>query len=118
LPLDYEPVREYVAKGQSIFAFEREGDCAVCGGDQAPGEGLYAVCTNTGCEAVGHLSCWSRHILSGEATADDTVLPRRGNCPKCGGQVRWEDMMKELTLRARGQKDVDKLLRKRRKAKA
>ncbi len=57
LPLDYAPAGDYVAKGQSIFSFEREGNCAICDGSQAPGQGLYAVCTNETCEAVGHVAC-------------------------------------------------------------
>jgi len=118
LPLDYAPIRDYVGKGQSIFEFEREGDCVVCGERQAPEEGLYALCTNDGCEGVGHLSCWSRHLLREETGAGDSILPREGRCPSCHGEVRWDDMMKELTLRMRGQKDVEKLLKKPRGAKA
>lgn len=112
LPLDYAPLRDYVAKTQSIFTFEREGDCVVCGEQQNPDEGLYAVCTNDGCEGVGHLSCWSKHLLGGEPGAGDAILPREGRCPSCDGEVRWDNMMKELTLRDRGQKDVERLLKK------
>lgn len=118
LPLDYAPVRDYVAKGQSIFSFEREGRCVVCSEHQNPGNGLYAVCTNEGCEGVGHLSCWSRHLLAEEMGAShEVILPRQGHCPKCGGEVKWEDLMKELTLRVRGHKEVEKLLKKKRAAK-
>lgn len=116
LPLDYAPVKEYVTKGESIFTFEREGDCVVCGDHMAPGEGLYVVCTNDTCEGVGHLACWSRHLLSTEEDPRDAILPLRGNCPKCGGAVQWGDMMKEVTLRVRGRKDVEKLLKKGRSA--
>lgn len=115
LPLDYEPIKEYVAKGQDIFEFERQGRCVVCREELASGEGLHALCTNTGCDGVAHLSCWSRHFLSaGEA---GSILPIDGQCPKCKGVVRWGDMMRELTLRVRGKKDVEKLLNhKRRRA--
>ncbi len=116
LHLDYAPVKEYVTKGQSVFSFEREGSCVVCCGDQASEEGLYAVCTNETCDGVGHVDCWSRHLLAEEG-AEDTILPVAGHCPKCKGEVRWGDMMKELTLRVRGQKEVEKLLKKRRKGK-
>ena len=122
LPVDYAPMKEYVAKTRSIFEFEREGACVVCGEDLPPGEGLYAVCSGSGCEAVGHLSCWSRHILGKEGEGDGAILPVCGNCPKCKGEVRWGDMMKELSLRVRGPKEVEKLLKepqkRKRKAKA
>lgn len=117
LPVNYAPLKEYVAKTRSIFEFEREGACAVCRGDLPPGEGLYAVCPNTGCEAVGHLSCWSRHML-GKEEGDEAILPVSGRCPGCSGQVTWGEMMKELSLRVRGPKEVEKLLKKPRKRKA
>lgn len=115
LPLGYEPITEYITKGQEIPEFERQGNCVVCREVLPPGEGLHAVCTNTGCSGVGHLSCWSRHLLgAGEA---DNILPLQGRCPKCKEEVHWGVMMTELTLRVRGKKEVEKLLkRKRRRA--
>jgi len=117
LPLDYTPLRDYIAKSQAVFTFEREGDCVICGDHQEPGQGLYAVCTNEGCEGTGHLACWGRHLLSEEAAEDEPILPRAGHCPKCGGSVRWDEMMKELTLRTRGPKEVEKLVKKTKKTK-
>ncbi|CAK7241261.1 MAG: Slx4p interacting protein [Sporothrix thermara] len=124
LPLDYGLMRDYVDKAQDIFTFEREGDCTVCHTALPAGQGLYVVCPNTGCEAVGHLRCWSGHLLAGEAAAaksttkDDGMhrhlVPKRGHCPECGGPVVWGDMMKELTLRMRAPKEVEKLVRAKR----
>jgi structure-specific endonuclease subunit SLX1 len=110
LPLDYGSMKAYVTKTQSIFSFEREGNCVVCRELLPPGEGLYAACSNTGCEGVGHVSCWSQHLL--REIDDDEIMPVSGQCPKCHGDVKWGDMMKELTLRTRGQKLVEKLLKK------
>ncbi|KAI1078713.1 hypothetical protein F5B20DRAFT_201321 [Whalleya microplaca] len=117
LPLDYAPMKDYVAKTQSLYQFEREGDCVVCGEALAPGQGLYATCSSTGCEGTGHVSCWSRHML-GEENGEH-IIPISGHCPRCKGEVVWGDMMKEMSLRMRGAKEVDKLLnKKRRKRKA
>lgn len=113
LPLDYEPIRDYVAKGQEIFESGRQGRCVVCDEELPTGEGLQAVCTNAGCDGVGHLSCWSRHLLGPEDAG--SILPVHGRCPKCDGEVYWGDMMKELTLRVRGEKEVEKLLKKSRR---
>ncbi|GAB1314504.1 Slx4p interacting protein [Madurella fahalii] len=113
LPLDYEPIKDYVAKGQDVFAFERQGNCVVCREAMSPEEGLQALCTNAGCEGVGHLSCWSRHFLA--VREEDSILPVQGRCPKCDKEVLWGDMMKELTLRVRGPKDVEKLLKRKRR---
>ena len=132
MPVDYTPLQDYVDKARDIFTFEREGDCAVCHETLPSGQnGLYAVCPNTSCEAVGHLRCWSGHLLSTEApvSASDTedelvhsvhadrqpLVPVRGYCPACRGPVLWADMMKELTLRLRAPKEVDKLVKAKRK---
>ncbi|KAK1760160.1 hypothetical protein QBC47DRAFT_290992 [Echria macrotheca] len=117
LPLDYEPIKAYVEKGQEIFDFEREGNCVICHTAIESGEGIHAVCSNDGCEGVGHLSCWGQHFLATSSAEEDSdgILPIQGRCPKCSGQVEWGDMMKELTLRTRGQKEVEKLLKTKRK---
>ncbi|TPX09551.1 uncharacterized protein E0L32_009294 [Thyridium curvatum] len=112
LPLDYAPVKGYVAKGRQLFDFEQQGDCVVCEEPMRPDDGLYALCPNDGCDGVGHLRCWSRHMLDKEPrSADEPIIPVQGSCPKCGSDIEWGHMMKELSLRVRGQKEVDKLLR-------
>lgn len=116
LPLDYEPIKDYVIKSQNVFEFEQEGNCVICRDEIISGEGLHAICTNEGCQGVGHLSCWSQHFLPGsDGDGDRNILPLQGQCPKCKGGVHWGDMMKELTLRVRGQKEVEKLLKTKRK---
>ncbi|KAK3685186.1 hypothetical protein B0T22DRAFT_409377 [Podospora appendiculata] len=115
LPLDYEPIKEYVAKAQAVFEFEREGDCVVCRETIDAGRGLHAVCSNKDCEGVGHVTCWSRHLLSASGSGETGILPIHGECPKCHGEVQWGDMMKELTLRLRGGKEVEKLLKTKRR---
>ncbi|KAH6626497.1 structure-specific endonuclease subunit SLX1 [Chaetomium sp. MPI-SDFR-AT-0129] len=114
LPLDYKPMKEYVAKGRDIFEFERQGRCVVCHEEMKTGEGLQALCTNEGCDGVGHITCWGRHFLrtSGET---DEVVPIQGRCPKCKGEVQWGEMMRELTLRLRGGEEVEKLLKEKKK---
>ncbi|KAF4873237.1 Structure-specific endonuclease subunit SLX1 [Colletotrichum siamense] len=115
LPLDHAPMKEYVEKGQSMTSFEREGSCVICKEDLPHGEGLVAICPNDGCEGAGHLSCWGRHFLRREEGALQAVVPIQGRCPQCRGEVRWVDMMKELTLRERGTKEIEALLKKKRK---
>ncbi|KAI0543604.1 GIY-YIG catalytic domain-containing protein [Xylaria curta] len=116
LPLDYAPMKSYVEKTKSLYSFEREGSCVICGENLPHGEGLYATCSNTGCEGTGHVSCWSRHLL-GRNVGED-IIPVAGRCPKCHGEVLWGDMMKEMSLRLRGEKEVEKLLRKPRRKRA
>lgn len=114
LPVDYQPIKPYVEKAQNIVTFERQGDCTHCKTAMEPEQGLYAICPNEGCEAMGHLTCWSEHALLSEGAAKEELIPKACTCPSCGGPVHWGDMMKELTLRTRGQDAVAKLIKKKR----
>ena len=115
LPLDYAPLAPYLGKGQNVTTFEREGSCVVCLQHLEHDKGLYAICPNDECEGMGHVDCWSRHLLRQQGEDDGTVLPVDGRCPKCTGAVKWGDMMRELTLRVRGHKEVEKVLKRSRR---
>ncbi|KAL2889235.1 Structure-specific endonuclease subunit SLX1 [Ceratocystis lukuohia] len=123
IPIDYKPLKDYAEKTRSIFEFERQGCCVFCRGNMKNGEGLYVVCPGVGCEAVGHLDCWAKHGLSSTSTPTNSgehtaMIPIEAQCPGCGKVASWGELMKELSLRVRGAKEVDKLLKKRRSAKA
>ncbi|KAH7250282.1 uncharacterized protein BKA55DRAFT_644601 [Fusarium redolens] len=115
LPLDYAPIKPYVEKAHNVVKFEREGNCIHCHEALESGKGLQPMCPHDGCEAMGHLDCWSKHALKDEPK--ETLLPLSCTCPSCGGKINWSDMMKELTLRVRGPKEVAKLLKKKRRTK-
>lgn len=115
LPLDYSPLKDYVEKAQNVVTFEREGACVHCDEELESAKGLHPMCPNEGCEAMGHLDCWSQHALAG--ANEGIVIPDACTCPSCGGDIRWGDMIKELSLRIRGPKEVEKLLKKKRRSK-
>lgn len=114
LPLDYSPMKDYVEKAHNVVSFEREGHCVHCQEELESGKGLYPMCSNDGCEAMGHLTCWGEKAR--QTSEDNGVIPNTCTCPSCGSEQRWGDMMKELSLRVRGEKDVAKLLKKKRRA--
>ena len=97
-----------------VVSFEREGVCSVCHKDLEHDAGIYTICPNPGCETVTHMTCLSKHFLKGEA---DSMVPITGTCPSCKAKLRWVDVVKELSLRMRGQKQVENLLRTKRSRK-
>ncbi|KAH8591421.1 hypothetical protein B0O99DRAFT_519520 [Bisporella sp. PMI_857] len=111
LNVDYATQKEYVVKGKEIIDFEREGSCTICTTRLEHDEGIYAICPTDGCESVTHLTCLSKHFLENDPLA---VVPIEGNCPSCNSKLKWIDVVKELTLRIRGQKEVEKLLKPKR----
>jgi structure-specific endonuclease subunit SLX1 len=113
--LDYSPMHAYVEKAHNAVIFEREGNCVHCHEELETGKGLYPMCPNEGCEAMGHLDCWGKHALANEE--EGPLIPMECKCPSCGGEVIWGQMIKELSLRRRGPKDVEKLLKKKRRTK-
>ncbi len=114
LSLDYGSIREYVERAHNAVSSVGEESCMHCNEGLEAGKGLYSVCPNEGCEAVGHLKCWSMRAVGNHSNrSDGGLIPLHCTCPSCGGRIRWGDMMKELTLRTRGSKEVEKLFKKR-----
>ena len=109
MPLNYRPMGQYVEKTHDIVKFEQEGSCVHCTKELESGKGLHAMCPNEGCTAMGHLDCWAKHALS--ADEEEHIIPALTTCPSCKSDIRWGTMVKELTLRTRGQADVQKLLK-------
>jgi structure-specific endonuclease subunit SLX1 len=112
LDIDYEPVKPHVEKGKDITEFEREGSCTICLSSCEHDSGVYAICPTPSCESVTHLTCLSKHFLSSED--EDSLVPITGTCPCCKTESRWVDVVKELTLRIRGEKEIAKLLKPKR----
>jgi structure-specific endonuclease subunit SLX1 len=108
LAVGYSKEKPHVEKGKNIVEFEREGACAICHSDLEHDAGLYTICPNLGCESVTHLTCLSQHFLKDE---EDELVPVKGQCPTCKAEIRWVNVVRELSLRLRGQKEVEKLLK-------
>ncbi len=127
LPLTYAPHKQHVEKSKAIIDFGREGSCSICSQDLIHDEGIYAICPHPGCEGVSHLTCLSQSLLESETrqhssgaqpSNDDqslALVPIAGKCQSCGGRIKWVDIVKEVTLRMRGVKEVEGLLKESRK---
>lgn len=109
LPLDYTPMIDYVAKSHDIVAFEQEGRCVHCSQQLESGQELHTICPESGCKATGHLDCWSKYALLTDHSGH--IVPLQCSCPSCGSEIRWGDMVKELSLRVRGVAEVEKILK-------
>ena len=113
LDIVYSEQKPHVEKARDIVAFEREGTCAVCSKELDHDGGIYTICPAPECEAVSHITCLSRHFLQQDPnSAGTSLVPIQGHCPSCKTELKWIQVVKELTLRVRGQKIVEKLLKK------
>lgn len=114
VPIDYTCEKEHIIKSKDIIEFEREGDCAICHEKLESGGGMHIICPTSGCEAVSHTICLGKHFLQDD---EDELVPVRGHCPSCKTELIWVDLVKEMSLRMRGQKEVEKLLKVKRSRK-
>ncbi|CZS89939.1 related to Structure-specific endonuclease subunit SLX1 [Rhynchosporium graminicola] len=118
LPIAYETTKPHLEKAKSILDFELEGSCAICHSTLEHDAGIYAICPAPSCKSVTHITCLSKSFLNDEASEEDVILPVKGTCPSCKKELRWVDVVKELSLRMRGQKVVEKLLKVKRARKS
>jgi structure-specific endonuclease subunit SLX1 len=108
LPVDYKVQKSHLEKAKEVIDFEKEGSCKICTRQLEHDAGLYIVCPTVGCETVTHMACLAKHFMKDDDA--EGLVPIRGNCPTCKTELVWVDLVKELSLRMRGQKEVQKLL--------
>ncbi|QSZ31237.1 hypothetical protein DSL72_000800 [Monilinia vaccinii-corymbosi] len=118
LKLAYEDTKQHLEKGKRIFHADMQASCKICKQDLHPDSGLHTICPNPGCDAITHMTCLSRYFLRGEKTDEKPLVPIKGSCPGCKMEIRWKDVVTELSLRMRGPQLIEKLLKPKRVKKA
>lgn len=112
----YFPMKSRIA-GSVEQLTNKKLSCSVCSGGLDNGHDRILTCSHDGCDMTSHLQCLSaRFLRAGEQL--DTLLPTMGACPNCCGTLMWSDLVKDLSLRMRGDVHVKKLLKKPRARKA
>jgi structure-specific endonuclease subunit SLX1 len=112
LDFGYSSMKAHVEKSRTVLA-RADNTCAVCAKHTGNSENILLVCAHNHCEAVTHLHCLSKHFIQASSSGTEgPMLPIEGSCPSCKKQTQWQTLVKELTLRARGEKDLEKLFKK------
>jgi structure-specific endonuclease subunit SLX1 len=109
----YAPMREVLEKGRFMQGEDDTTTCSICNSSLRLERDLFTICTGANCTSVSHVRCLSKHFL--RSAPQNQVLPKSGQCPSCHEDLAWLDLMKDLSLRARGQVQISKILSKRRK---
>lgn len=109
IDVGYSNVKEHLEKSQTLFQSTDTLSCTFCPTDLPPDGTMVLVCPTRGCDAAGHLECFGKAF----SPQDDAggFLPVKGHCPGCGSEHRWVDLVKEMTLRLRGQDEINKLFK-------
>ena len=109
LDVSYNGLKQHLEKAKA-HSSRASVHCSICH-EPMPSEGaMTLVCPNDECDAIGHVECLAKSFLRGQS---ESLVPTDGDCPGCGKRVKWVDLVKELSLRMRGQKEIDKIFKTR-----
>lgn len=106
LDIGYGKLKSHVEKGL-ILSKDEQQTCVVCSEQLLDPASTALICPGTGCTAISHMTCLAKQFGTGTA---ELLVPVSGNCPSCQTKIQWVDMVKDLTLRARGGKEIELLM--------
>lgn len=113
IDVGYSDLQERLQATRTLFATGETNPCFICQ-ERLPVSGTVTlVCPNTSCLTKTHLKCLASTFLAWEGRTD-ALVPTRGLCPKCKTPLQWFDLVKELTLRMRGEKEIHALFKPKR----
>ncbi|KAK3704612.1 Slx4p interacting protein [Vermiconidia calcicola] len=108
LDVGYSGLKAHLEKSKVVLGAAIPPKCTFCHDDLPQGGVMSIVCPTHDCGTSGHLECFATHFLE---TNGDSLVPTTGTCPACGTKMQWIDLVKESSLRMRGEKEVEKLFR-------
>lgn len=109
IDVTYAPLKDHLAKSRTLLSESSNADCELCS-KALPATGASTlVCPTDGCNAATHTTCLSAHFLT--SAPEGTLLPTTGHCPSCKNESQWQDLVKELSLRMRGEKEMKALFK-------
>ena len=107
----YASLQDVLEKGQFVFDQDEQLNCDVCHRPLELNHDLITICPHETCRSTSHVPCLAKKFLPGRL---EDLLPIKGRCPSCHEEFDWVVLMKELSLRVRGDKEVQKVLKKKR----
>lgn len=111
LQVDYTKLEAYLEKSMFLLDDAEDLQCHVCKASINPDAQHIVVCPQATCRGTNHLLCLSARFF--ESTDDpDCLIPTHGTCPACKMVVSWPNMMQELTVRNRAEKEARTILRR------
>ena len=111
----YKSIKSHIDIGQSFQRQTVQFICSCCAAPVRSKQEMVVVCSHTDCRTAFHMSCLAQRFLGSDA--NEEVIPVEGDCPSCQKRLKWVDLVRELTLRMRGAKVIDRLMNQGRKRK-
>ncbi|KAL9100623.1 MAG: hypothetical protein Q9163_004024 [Psora crenata] len=111
LDVGYSSLKDQIEKSIFHLADGKDLTCAVCSVSLGPELSTALVCPHEGCRATSHLSCLAGVFLVEEGQSE-SLVPVLGTCPVCKKRTIWIELIKQMSLRAKGEKEVALLIKK------
>jgi structure-specific endonuclease subunit SLX1 len=114
----YNYLKSHISKSKTLLENVEWLQCTVCSSGLPSGGAYTLTCPHEGCSSMMHLDCLSASWLSQRKDGGEEILvPTSGTCPGCKGKLEWVDLVRELSLRMRGDKETKALFAKERRRK-
>jgi len=118
LDVSYLALKSHLEKSRKLVGDANWPHCSVCTTGIPSSGAMTLTCPHDGCDLLVHMECLSERFLHLEKDPD-AIIPTSGICPSCGTELQWVDLVKELSLRMHGEKEISAMfkIKRRRKAK-
>ena len=110
LNIGYSEMKSQLEKSIAFLAEKVALKCGVCAHDLRPKTAMALVCPQENCKVASHVTCLATKFIEDER-AGAAVAPISGRCPGCKVELQWIDLIKNLSLRARGEKEVAQVMK-------
>ena len=111
LDVGYSGLKGHVEKSTFFLAEDKAFKCAICAKNLGPKTAVALLCPQEDCRTASHMACLATKFIEDEGAAA-AIIPVSGRCPGCKKELQWIDLVKEVSLRARGEKQVAQLMKK------
>lgn len=80
--------KKVLPNDKSLLDHTKSKICVLCARNCSPDSLL--SCLDPNCQAITHIICLAERFLG----SSDHVIPIDGNCPACGQNVLWSDLIR------------------------
>ncbi|KAL8803847.1 MAG: hypothetical protein Q9223_006043 [Gallowayella weberi] len=109
IDVTYSTFRPHIAKNIARLTELPITSCSICADSLDLRQSVFLTCPSEGCLATSHMSCLAQKWAPGHQ-ADRSILPMSGSCSQCGKEHQWVELVKELSIRGRGEKHLARLI--------
>ena len=106
IEVEYNESKSHLEKSRGVDYSSSQ--CTLCSERLPADAAMSLVCPGVGCNAAGHLTCFASHFSTKDS---DQIVPTSGSCPRCDSKLHWVDLVKELSLRMRGAKEINRMFK-------